>query len=904
MKSIISKLLLVSILITNAFDTQAQQRERISLNEGWKFFKYETMAEADNLKYDSRPLVEGFNDNKAADAKPTDAVRHSSKQRVLKPWIMPTGNAFIRQPERRYSRPEGSPGHDFPFVQKNFDDSGWKTVNLPHDWAIKGPFFSGENPEVGGGMGRLPSHGVAWYRKSFSLDESDSQKQIYLDIDGAMSYSMVWLNGHLVGGWPYGYSSYRLDLTPYIKRSGTNQLAIRLDNPPKSSRWYPGAGIYRNVWLVKTNSVHVSHWGTQIRTSNVSEKSADITLTVSIDDKLESSNQLTITNTLYRLDNKGRIESEPVSSFPKATAQSDDNKSNVWTSRLTLKNPKLWGPRPTQTPHRYAVITKVFEQGDLLDQYKTDFGIRDLKFDPDKGVIVNNEHIRLQGVNQHHDLGALGAAFNTRAAERQLQLLQEMGVNAIRIDHNPPAPELLSLTDRMGILVLNESFDSWYKKKTPLDFHLIFEDWHEQDLRALVRRDRNHPSVIMWYIGNEVGEQYTGQEGADIALRLKEIVKQEDPERPVTASMNWAKADFPFSAAMDLISLNYQGEGIRQRPEFEGTERIRTPPSYPVFREAHPDKVILSSETASAFSSRGIYLFPVTSESSAPVRDGLGGDSSTHHVSAYELHAVDFGSSADKVFKYMDKYPYVAGQFVWNGWDYLGEPTPYYSSRSSYSGMIDLAGFKKDRFYIYQSQWRPELPMVHILPHWNWSGREGKTTPVHIFTSGDEVELFINGKSQGREKKEQYEYRLRFDDVVYEPGEVKAVAYKDGKAWAKQVIETTGKAAGLKIISDRDVIDADGKDLAFITVEVTDKQGRTVPQATNEVTFSVNGNATIIATDNGDPTNFTPFPSVTRKAFSGKVLAIVKANKGEPGHFTVTATSAEGWSATSSIDTR
>ena len=452
-----------------------------------------------------------------------------------------------------------------------------------------------------------------------------------------------------------------------------------------------------------------------------------------------------------------------------------------------------------------------------------------------------------------------------------------MGVNAIRMAHNPPAPELLALTDKMGILVLNESFDSWYKKKTPHDFHLIFADWHEQDLRALVRRDRNHPSVIMWYIGNEVGEQYTGEEGAEVALKLKSFVKQEDPTRPVTASKNWAKADFPFSAALDLISLNYQGEGIRQAPEFEGTNRIRTPPSYPTFHKAHPDKVILSSETASAFSSRGIYLFPVTPDMSSPTRDGRGGDSSIHQVSSYELHAVDFGSSADKVFKYLDTHPYVAGQFVWNGFDYLGEPTPYYSSRSSYSGIIDLAGFKKDRFYLYQSQWRPDLPMVHVLPHWNWPERVGKVTPVHIFTSGDEVELFINGQSMGSKKKAELTYRIRFDDIRYEPGEVKAVAYKNGRKWAEQTIKTTGEAAALRLTADRSNINADGKDLSFVTLEVVDAAGRVVPTATQQIDFSVNGAGKLVATDNGDSTNFTPFPSATRKAFSGKALAIVKS---------------------------
>ncbi len=876
--------------------TDLAARERISFNEGWRFYKYADSKQADGLIYDVRPEVESFNDTKEADSKPTDAVEVNAIANVLKPWIMPTGNDFIIDPAKRHVRPPGNPGAKFPFVQASFDDSEWEAITLPHDWGIKGPFFEGDDPEVGGGMGRLPSDGVAWYRKSFSLSEDDKDKQIYLDVDGAMSYAMVWLNGHLVGGWPYGYSSWRLDLTPYIRAGGDNQLAIRLDNPPSSSRWYPGGGIYRNVWLVKTEQVHVKHWGSVVTTENVSNGSADIKLAVKLQNSSSANVQVKVTNDVYELNETGKLNGHQIISFAPQTVSISKNADASIASQITLKQPKLWGPRPTQTPNRYAVITKVWQNGELKDSYQTNFGIRSLRFDPSSGVHVNGELIPLQGVNQHHDLGALGAAFNVRAAERQLEILRDMGVNTIRVAHNPPAPELLELTDRMGILVTDESFDSWYKKKTPLDFHLIFEDWHEQDLRALVRRDRNHPSVIMWFIGNEVGEQYTDEEGAKIARELSRIVKEEDSTRPVTASMNWAKADMPFPAALDVISLNYQGEGIRQLPEFEGTERIRTPPSYPAFHKAHPDKVILSSETASAFSSRGIYLFPVTDEFSAPVRDGRGGDSSIHQVSSYELHAVDFGSSADKVFKYMDMYPFVAGQFVWNGFDYLGEPTPYYSARSSYSGMIDLAGFKKDRFYLYQSKWRPNFPMVHILPHWNWPERLGKVTPIHIFTSGDEVELFINGKSQGKKKKGQYEYRLRFDNVVYEPGTVKAVAYKAGKPWAQETVVTTGAATGLSVEADRTKIAGDGEDLAFVTVKVTDNNGNTVPTARNKVSFSVSDNAEIVATDNGDSTNFTPFPSSSREAFSGKVLAIIKAKKRQSGEIIVTA-SAEGLTA-------
>lgn len=888
-----TKWLCACVAIIASSSLTASPRERVDLNNDWRFYRYADNQQADALIYDTRPAVEGFNDSQAADTRPTDAVSISSQADILKPWILPSGNAFINDPAKRHTRPAGNPGEDFPFVQHDFNDADWQAVTLPHDWAIAGPFYTGDNPKVGGGMGRLPSHGVAWYRKQFTLSDTDKGKQIYLHIDGAMSYSMVWLNGKLVGGWPYGYSSYRLDLTPYVSTTRPNQLAIRLDNPPQSSRWYPGAGIYRNVWLEKTSPVHVSQWGTQVITPHVTAESADISIKTGLTNNTSSARTVTMQHAIYELSVDDQLSRTPVQTLTSEIVTVQPGRDQTSTSFTKLANPKLWGPAPQQTPHRYAVVTTLKENGSVLDQYTTAFGIRDLQFDPNKGVFINGEHIPLQGVNQHHDLGALGAAFNLRAAERQLEILQEMGVNAIRMAHNPPAPELLTLTDKMGILVLNESFDSWYKKKTPLDFHLIFADWHEQDLRALVRRDKNHPSVIMWYIGNEVGEQYTGEDGAKVALALKAIVKSEDPTRPVTASMNWAKADFPFSAAMDLISLNYQGEGIRQAPEFEGTNRIRTPPSYPAFHKAHPDKVILSSETASAFSSRGIYLFPVTPEFSAPVRDGRGGDSRIHQVSSYELHAVDFGSSADKVFRYIDTHPYVAGQFVWNGFDYIGEPTPYYSARSSYSGMIDLAGFKKDRFYLYQSQWRPDLPMAHILPHWNWQGREGEITPIHVFTSGDEVELFINGESKGRKKKAPLEYRIRFDDIRYTPGIVEVVAYKDGKPWAHDRVETTGPAAALSVSADRKVIHADGHDLSFVTVDIVDEAGRFVPTATHNIAFTLSGPGRIVATDNGDSTDFTPFVSHQRNAFSGKVLVIIQSENHHSGDIVLTATNKE-----------
>jgi len=869
--------------------SSAAPRERLSLNAGWRFQKDDPPGNAVPLRYDVRPEVQDARDDKAADSRPEEAARLArAGQAVLRPWILPTGNAFIKDPARRHVRPEGNPGADVAYVRKDYDDHAWRQVDLPHDWAIEGPFLTtGDH----GGMGRLPSWGIGWYRKKFSVPASDAGKSVFLEIDGAMSYAVVWLNGHLVGGWPYGYSSWQVELTPYLEIGGENQLAIRLDNPPSSSRWYPGGGIYRNVWLTKTQPVHVAQWGTQVTTRDVSATAATIAVAVTVANDARGEERVQVATAIHELDSHGLISPDAVAHLAPVELSIGAGAQAVAAGTVVLAHPRLWGPPPNQQPHRYVAVTTVSRSGMAVDRYETRFGIREVRIDPDRGVFVNGEAIRLQGVNNHHDLGALGAAFNVRAAERQLEMLQEMGCNAVRMSHNPPAPELLELTDRMGLLVMNEAFDVWERKKTPLDFHLIFPDWHEQDLRALVRRDRNHPSVFMWSVGNEVGEQYTDAAGAAIAQRLCEIVREEDPTRPTTAAMNWAKPDMPMPAVLDVISLNYQGEGIRQDPEFEGTERIRTAPQYEPYHKKFPHKPVLSSETASAFSTRGTYLFPVSKEISAPVRDGRGGDSRNHFVTAYELHAVDFGSSPEKVFASLDRHSFVAGEFVWTGWDHLGEPTPYYSSRSAYSGIIDLAGFKKDRFYLYQARWRPELPMAHLLPHWTWPERVGQVTPVHVFTSGDEAELFLNGRSLGRKAKGPFQYRLRWDDVVYEPGRLEVVAYKHGRAWAQDEVRTAGAPAALVLRPDRITIDADGRDLSFVTVSVTDRDGVIVPRADTALRFTIEGPGEIVATDNGDPTSFEPFQAPARKAFNGLCLVIVRSLPGQAGSIRVTATS-------------
>ncbi len=860
-------------------------------------------SQPDSLIYDQRPNVTDRNDDKVADTRPTESTLSTSSASVLKKWILPSANDFIKDSARHHQKPAGDPGSDFLYVQNNFNDDTWQSVNLPHDWAINGPFYKEENPIVGGGMGRLPVHGVAWYRKKLELSAADAGKSIYLEIDGAMSYAMVWFNGNLVGGWPYGYNSFCLDLTPYIKPGADNQLAIRIDNPTNSSRWYPGAGIYRNVWLTKVNPVHVAQWGTFIRAKDVSNSSAIVDLEVSVENKSPIDQKIRIVTEVFDQNNLGKKEKK-VASFPGIDVTTHAGKKLKIENSVMIKNPSLWGPSTSQEPNLYVAVTRLYADGKIIDEYQTRFGIRSLEFDPVKGLILNGKPLRMQGVNQHHDLGALGAAFNTRAAERQLEMLAEMGCNAIRMAHNPPAPELLDLTDRMGFLVIDEIFDCWERGKTPLDFHLIFKDWYEADTRAFIRRDRNHPSIIAWSFGNEVGEQYTADSGAIIAKQLHDMVKEEDNTRPATSSMNYAKPDMPFPKQLDIISLNYQGEGIRDAPAYAHLKGIRTSPLYPAFQKKFPDKLIVSSETASALSTRGTYIFPVVDGISAPISDSTGGDSKRKYVSAYDLYTAAFGASPDKVFASQDKHPYVAGEFVWSGWDYLGEPTPYYSARSSYCGIIDLAGFKKDRFYLYQSRWRSDLPMAHILPHWTWPDRIGKITPVHVFSSGDEAELFLNNKSMGRKKRSLYEYRFRWDSVKYEPGVLRVVTYKSGKRWATDSVITAGKASALQLIADRNVIAADGNDLSFITVRVLDDKGIIVPEADNRIKFEVSADGEIVATDNGDPADLESFHSKERNAFSGFALVIVRAKSKTPVTITIKASSSGLQPGQISIETR
>jgi beta-galactosidase len=764
-----------------------------------------------------------------------------------------------------------------------YNDEAWQKINLPHDWAITGPF----RIDLAGETGKLPWKGIGWYRKHFFVKTTEPGKKIFIDFDGAMANAQIWLNGKYVGTWPYGYSSFRMDLTPFINMEKENVIAVRLDTENWDSRWYPGAGIYRHVWLVQTNEVHVAHWGSYITTPEINDQSALVNLKITVANESAQTVQAIVHNEIFELDKNDR-QGRRVAGFYSSAIEVMANGTAVIESAARLMHPKKW---EIENPNRYLAQTWVIVNGKTVDRYNTVFGVRTIEFTARNGFLLNGKRVAVKGTCNHHDLGALGAAVNLSALTRQLNILKEMGCNALRTSHNPPAPELLELADKMGFLVWDEAFDCWRKGKKKNDYNKLFEQWHEKDLSALVHRDRNHPSVFIWSIGNEVMDQ----RDVELTKHLADIVHREDPTRPVSNGYNDPDGGRLVGAvvALDIMGVNYF---FNQQPKWDADPR-------------YADKPTIGSETSSCVSSRGEYFF--------------GTNYKNWQVTSYDIAKPGWGCSPDEQFRTNARLPHLLGEFVWTGFDYLGEPTPYGSdetnllnfrndptkqaelkkkleeiertkppSRSSYFGIVDLCGFPKDRFYSYQAHWRPDYPMAHILPHWNWTERQDSLVPVHVYTSGDEAELFLNGKSLGRKaKKAGQDFRLIWDSVIYQPGELKVVAYKNAKIWATDVVRTTDTAKKLALSPDRIQIANDGTDLAFITLNVQDKNGLTVPRSHPVVTFEVEGPGEIMATDNGDATSFISFQSPERPAYNGMALVIVKAKKGQKGTIRVRAKS-------------
>lgn len=761
--------------------------------------------------------------------------------------------------------------------EPGFDDSGWRRLRLPHDWSIEGD-FSRDHPATPGG-GALPG-GIGWYRKSFVLPEADSARLICIDFDGVYQNSEVWINGHYLGKRPYGYSSFRYELTPYLNYGDlTNVIAVRVDNSRQpNSRWYTGSGIYRNVWLVTTSKIHVAHWGTFVTTPEVSETSATINIKTKIGNKTGEERQVDLRTIVY--DDAGKRVTAVSSTQINLKGQTTEIEQT-----LRVSNPALWS---VENPRMYTAVAQLRSAGRLVDRYETPFGIRAFAFDAEDGFILNGQAVKIKGVCNHHDLGCLGAAVNTRALERQLELLKEMGCNGIRTAHNPPALELLELCDRMGFIVMDEAFDMWKKKKTAYDYHLHFDEWHRRDLEDMIRRDRNHPSIFMWSIGNEVLEQWDKQDsgGAVIARELSAIIKNLDPTRPVTAACNATDPQNPLirSGALDLIGYNYAQDKYADIPK------------------NYPDRPFIATETVSALATRGEYDMPSDSIRRWPSRwdkPFLKGNPD-HTCSSYDNCSAPWGSTHAETWRVVKAHDFISGMYVWTGFDYLGEPTPYWwPARSSYFGIYDLAGFPKDAFYFYKSEWSNE-PVLHLFPHWNWL--KGTIIDVWAYTNYDEVELFLNGKSLGKKQKSAGDFKLVWH-LPYSPGTLKAVAKKAGCEPLVREIKTAGKAARIIMQADRHRIRADSRDLSFVSVKVVDEAGILVPRADNLIEFDIEGEGVIIGVDNGLQTSHESFQANYRKAFNGCCLAVIRSIE-KAGRIILTASSDGLTGATIMINTQ
>lgn len=745
-------------------------------------------------------------------------------------------------------------GHHPNAIKTTFDDSDWESVTVPHDWAIYGPFDknidkqivaieqNGETvaTEKTGRTGALPYIGEGWYRTTFNLPNLNENKKVLIIFEGAMSEPQVFLNGEKVGEWKYGYAYFFFDITDYVTPTN-NVLAVQLNNKERSSRWYPGAGLYRNVRVIVKNKESFKQWGTFI-TTPIANKSFG---KVNIKTKASGDNLKIVTEIL---DPNGTIIS---------TDESTALYEQEFDQNFAIKNPKLWSP---ESPALYTAVSKLYAAGKLTDSQTTKFGIRSIEYNQQKGFSLNGKVTKFKGICLHHDLGPLGAAVNKSALRRQLTILKDLGANAIRSSHNMPAFEQLELCDEMGFFFLAESFDEWKKPKVENGYNRFFDNYAEKDVVNLVRATRNHPSIVMWSAGNEVPDQW-GSKGVKRAKWLQDIFHREDPTRPVTVGMDQVKAVMAsgFAALLDVPGLNY---------------RVH------LYEEAYdkfPQGFILGSETASTVSSRGVYKFPVEKASMKTYDD--------YQSSSYDVEYCSWSNLPDDDFVLQDDKPWVIGEFVWTGFDYLGEPTPYdevWPSRSSYFGINDLAGLPKDRYYLYRSRWNTKDETLHILPHWNWKGREGKIIPVFVYTNYNSAELFVNGKSQGIQRKNnrspQNRYRLMWMDVKYEPGTLKVVAFDDdGNPVSEKEVKTSGHPYKIVLNPDVETIKANGEDIAFVTVSVVDKNGIPCPKATNQLTFKVKGNGNFRAACNGDPTSLELFHLPTMKLFSGKLVVLVQS---------------------------
>lgn len=772
-----------------------------------------------------------------------------------------------------------------------FKDSSWRNLNLPHDWAIEGE-FSKDNPSGCGG-GALPG-GVGWYRKSFTVPPQEKGKKVFVDFDGVYMDAEVWINGTTLGKRPYGYISFRYDLTPYLRFGQKNVIAVRVDNSEQpNSRWYSGCGIYRNVWLTIANPVHVDQWGTYVTTPKVSKDGATIALATKV--KNDSKAEVTAQLSSVIFNSKGGEVKNAVSTVKIAAGKVQEVKQT-----LELSKPELW---TLQNPYLYKVVSQISVGGKVVDQYETPFGIRNFMFDAQKGFILNGVPTKIKGVCMHHDLGCLGAAVNTRAIQRQLEILKNMGCNGIRCSHNPPAPELLDLCDRMGFIVMDESFDMWRKKKTAHDYSRYFNEWHERDLTDHILRDRNHPSIFMWSIGNEVLEQWTHADADTLdiqaanlllnfkrdpkalanssdsmsinsllAKKLGDMVNELDPTRPITAGNNEPDPNNHLfrSKVLDIIGFNYHETYFKDVPR------------------NFPGKPFIVTEATSGLMTRGYYRMPSDSMYIWPSRWDVPFHDESYSCSSYDNCHVPWGTTHEDSWRLVKNNDFISGMYIWTGFDYLGEPTPYWwPARSSYFGIIDLAGFPKDVYYMYQSEWT-DKDVLHVFPHWNW--KPGETVDVWAYYNhADEVELFLNGVSQGIKIKGKDDFHVMWR-LKFVPGTIKVISRKAGKAVLSKEIKTAGDPARIVLSADRKQISANGTDLSFVTVEVRDKDGNLCPNADNLIHFDLKGSGTIVGVDNGSPISGESFKANFRKAFYGKCLVVIQSATTK-GNITLKATS-------------